>query len=306
VSEPSLPRPYWAEHPAFDTIGRAAAAFADVASPPAVASWAPRLARVGIGPLPVSFVEQPKAPSRRGRGERRPSIDRGALYDARIASGEVPSRPGHWHDFVNALIWATFPRTKIALHARQRAMIEARIEPGARTLPGARTREQDAIAMIDEGGLVVVATPSVAPSLAEAIERADPAAVGALVGARAACVLVFGHALLEQLILRADVARGAVLTLESEASLVAALGRADTDAIATVDARLASMLADRAAITSRSSAPGMPVTTALFARDRWPTRRPPLIEATIAVDAPKGAAAEGALATPGDRRAPIQ
>ena len=37
-----------------------------------------------------------------------------ALYDARIVNErEVSTREGSWHDFLNALVWATFPLAKI-------------------------------------------------------------------------------------------------------------------------------------------------------------------------------------------------
>ena len=43
-------------------------------------------------------------------------------YDARIALERVvPTRARSWHDLLNALVWATFPRAKLALHARSAA-----------------------------------------------------------------------------------------------------------------------------------------------------------------------------------------
>lgn len=90
------------------------------------------------------------------------------LYDARIVSnGEVSTRDGSWHDFSNALVWATFPLTKMAVHRRQNALV----------VPGAshRTPEGDALAMLDEGGVFVVG-PGAAP-------------------------IVFGHAIFEGLVL---------------------------------------------------------------------------------------------------------
>jgi hypothetical protein len=107
----------------------------------------------GGGSLPVRF--EPAAPRpRRGR----PTAEE--RYDARIALDRVvPTRARSWHDLLNALVWATFPRAKLALHLRQHRMISARI--GAdRRLPGARTREQDAVAMLDEGGVVVLRSPT--------------------------------------------------------------------------------------------------------------------------------------------------
>jgi hypothetical protein len=69
-------------------------------------------------------------------------------YDARIVNeGIVRTRDGSWHDFLNALVWATFPLSKTALHRRQHRIV----------VPGApqRTPEGDALAMLDEGGVFV-------------------------------------------------------------------------------------------------------------------------------------------------------
>jgi len=90
------------------------------------------------------------------------------LYDERIVKDrEVSTRDGSWHDFLNALIWATFPLAKMALHRRQHGLV----------VPGAphRTPEGDALAMLDEGGVLCVG-PSAAP-------------------------IVFGHAIFEGLVL---------------------------------------------------------------------------------------------------------
>ena len=84
-------------------------------------------------------------------------IVRAELYDARIVNDRVvPTRPRMWHDFLNSLVWLTFPKAKLALHRRQHAAIERWIPPGATQLPNARTREQDALALIDEGGVLLV------------------------------------------------------------------------------------------------------------------------------------------------------
>ena len=79
------------------------------------------------------------------RTDRR-TTQRGVGYDARITAGEVPTRARSWHDFLNALVWATFPASKRALHARQASAIQARAVEGTAGLPNARTREQDALA----------------------------------------------------------------------------------------------------------------------------------------------------------------
>jgi hypothetical protein len=71
------------------------------------------------------------------------------LYDDRIVNdGAVSTRDGSWHDFLNALVWATFPLAKSALHRRQHGIV----------VPGApkRTPEGDALAMLDEGGVFLL------------------------------------------------------------------------------------------------------------------------------------------------------
>lgn len=91
----------------------------------------------------------------RPRRQRGP-VDVRDMYDARIARGEVPTREKNWHDFLNALVWATFPKSKAMLHARQhRAIREWAGADVVRKLPNARTRELDALALIDEGGVIV-------------------------------------------------------------------------------------------------------------------------------------------------------
>lgn len=124
-----------------------------------IAPAARRFAEHRDWPLPeelsapgIRFITAPKP--RRRRGPRTDSRPPG--YDARIVSGEVPTRPRSWHDFLNALVWATFPQSKHAYHARQAAALRASVAPGALTLPNARTRELDALALLDEGGVLVL------------------------------------------------------------------------------------------------------------------------------------------------------
>jgi len=92
------------------------------------------------------------------RARRRPSG--GARYDARVLAGEVPTRPRCWHDFFNALVWATFPESKRVIHARQAQAIRASLAGGSGPLPNARAREHDALALLDEGGVIVLESPA--------------------------------------------------------------------------------------------------------------------------------------------------
>ena len=194
-----------ARHPLLWPLARAARAFADADVWPPVATWNAVFAE----PAPVRFVVAPPRP-RRGRGA---PFDRAALYDASISERRlVPSRERHWHDFVNALVWGTFPRAKAALHRRQGAMVDARIDARTPRLPAHRTREQDGLAMIDEGGVLALCAPG-----------------GEL-------RLVFGHAVYEGFVLgvRGMTARMVRLDVPALAA----------DAIAQADAALAATLAD--------------------------------------------------------------
>jgi hypothetical protein len=178
-----------------------------------------RLTRVFDGEPPVRFV--PAQPRRR----RRAPVDPRALYDARITlDREVPTRPRCWHDFMNALAWGTFPRAKRILHARQHAAIAARVEPGARLLPPTRSSELDALALLDEGGVVVLAGRPQELGPAPRVDR--EALRHALAQGRAEAV-VFGHAVHESLVLGARPAILAAVVLPREEGAQSLAERAD-------------------------------------------------------------------------------
>jgi hypothetical protein len=146
----------------FAPIADAAARFADCRDWPAVIDIDRRLA----ADAGVRFVAADKAPG----------------YAARIVeAGEVPTRPGSWHDFLNALVWAAFPRAKRALTARLHALAAMR---GG----GNRGRDEDLLALWDEGGVAVVAGAEV----------------------------VFGHAVFEHLV-RGETVRGLALAVPAGA-----------------------------------------------------------------------------------------
>lgn len=125
---------------------------------------APMMARVAIAPLPDADALQAAlgdfiAPVRFERQTKKKRARGGAivldeLYEARIARrGLIPTRT-HVHDLMNALVWATFPRSKRALAERQYRALVAQIGEQPTALPNARTRERDVLAMIDEGGVL--------------------------------------------------------------------------------------------------------------------------------------------------------
>lgn len=107
----------------------------------------PELSSVG-----VRLVEAPKTKAALVDG----MIDPASLYEVRIVDrGEVPTRPHNLHDLLNAVVWAAFPHSKLAL-TRRLAEIQRARAAGRATLPSARTREHDRLAMIDEGAVLFV------------------------------------------------------------------------------------------------------------------------------------------------------
>ncbi|WP_394828894.1 DUF3025 domain-containing protein [Pendulispora albinea] len=220
---------FFEKDPLFWPIAAAAAVFRGYLDWPPVEDYA----RAFRGaPLPISFEParpKPRRSRRRAAGEPEAAVDLGALYDGRITlTRSVPTRPRSWHDFLNALIWATFPAAKSALHARQYAAMSTHVPASAIRLPNARTRELDALAMLDEGGVIVAAREASGP-------------------ADARDALIFGHALYEGLVLggRAMIARYLAISegLPEGASDGTMFGPGD---LGDVDDALAARLADAA------------------------------------------------------------
>lgn len=155
------------------------------------------------------------AQQRTGRGQTlgfiaQDDLPEGAAYEAHIAAtGCVPTRH-NLHDFFNALAWFAFPRIKATLNARQAAAIDA-LGVGP-TRGGVR----DALTLFDENAVLFA---SADPALTQALrgfdwralfvaDRAAWETVGETTASTIAethalrrCeVHVFGHALLEKLI----------------------------------------------------------------------------------------------------------
>ena len=188
------------------------------------------LERVFEGDAPVRFVTAVP------RGRRRTTIDAASLYDGRITlERTVPTRARCWHDLMNALVWGTFPAAKRALHARQHHAIAGRLAPGARVLPPTRTAELDALALVDEGGVLV---PADDPAAMRAALRAGAGALRAAVIAGRADAVVFGHAIFESLVLGVAPAAVAAVVLPRETTPEESLRR--------IDAALATVLGDPA------------------------------------------------------------
>jgi len=148
----------------------------------------------------VRFAE----PVRRSRSG---PIELAQLYDGRIAlRGEVPCVGASYHDFLNVIAWAAFPRAKRALHARQYRALTRWLPAHASRLPNRRTREQDALALLDEGGAALVVPEELAARLRK--PGADPYLLSDEPRAR---VVLFGHALMEHVCFESSAVRAAAL-----------------------------------------------------------------------------------------------
>ncbi len=169
-----------------DAMARGEAAGADPGFPQ------PETIDAALGPRAGIKFERQRPVSRRRRGPRDPT----SMYDARIArEGCVPTRPGSWHDLMNALVWATFPLAKRALHERQHGLVV----PAAPGESARRPRELDALALLDEGGLLVLTATPLAPEDVAIAERER--ALEDAIASGAATAFVFGHAIYEGLVL---------------------------------------------------------------------------------------------------------
>jgi hypothetical protein len=128
----------------------------------------------------VRFELQAPVP-RRKRAPREP-------YDLAILQGRVPTREGSYHDLMNALVWALYPNAKHAVHRLQHTLIE---RARAQALTGRRLPEHDALAILDEGGILVLSPEPLV----------DHEALAAALANGTATWRVFGHGILESLAL---------------------------------------------------------------------------------------------------------
>jgi hypothetical protein len=92
-----------------------------------------------------------KKPARHADG----TLVASSLYEVQIAQqGVIATRPNNLHDFLNALMWAAMPLSKAALTGAL-ANIQILRAHGQRSLPVARSRVHDRLALVDEGGAIV-------------------------------------------------------------------------------------------------------------------------------------------------------
>lgn len=197
----------------------------------------------GLDPAePLRFVPNVRKRDRRAGGR----IVLDLLYDARIARHrEVPTRLHDWHDLFNALCFATFPRAKLALHRRQLAALERRVDEHSTRLPPARTREQDTLTLFDEGGVAIVASPEAAARLRAGDPASLPEQLAQLEDAGQARTVPFGHALAEHLVEGLTCPGGGTRLL-----VIEPLPTSPEALLDAVDAHLSALLHDASAFCS--------------------------------------------------------
>lgn len=140
--------------PRFATIADLVARLANEPDWPSIARLdallAPELATVGM-----HLVEAGKTkPALLADG----TLDPSSLYEVIIVErGEIPTRPRNAHDLLNAIVWAAFPQSKLALTSTL-ASVQRERARGRTQLPSTRTREHDRLALVDEGAVLCVGT----------------------------------------------------------------------------------------------------------------------------------------------------
>lgn len=117
----------------------------------------------------------------------------GMVYECRIwESGAVETRPDNWHDWFNALVWLTFPQTKIAISARH---VRAMAPDGQ-----VRGSERDALTHFDECGIVVLSSDPALLDLLRAFQWKTLFVERRAEVERRMRFFVFGHATYEALL----------------------------------------------------------------------------------------------------------
>lgn len=113
-------------------------------------------------------------------------------YEERIFQhGIVATRP-NWHDFFNSLIWGVYSHTKVMINALHAQDIRTQGKP--------RTPQRDALTILDESGVILVATRRELLQLVqdfawETLFWQERAAWGKEIG----CFII-GHAMLEKML----------------------------------------------------------------------------------------------------------
>ena len=234
-------------HPGWSRISRVFDPIADLATPlgalpdwpdlEALSAWVATAAAPEWSPtfVPQRRPRRGRASPERQRGPREPQGAAGG-YDQRIVElGEVPTRRRHGHDLMNALVWAAFPRAKRAIHARQHE------EHGSGWQRSAGAPALDSLAMLDEGGVVLLGTAEALDPLEAPLRVSDRGPVARALDEGRCALWIFGHGILESVLLRGTLVRTEAITVTVRCE---ALPEEPTARRALADARLATLLGE--------------------------------------------------------------
>jgi hypothetical protein len=155
----------------------------------------------------------------------------GGDYEQAVANGRIPTRAGSWHDAFNVFVFSRFPTAKASLHRRMLALRIVRLTE--LTARGRRSREEDALALLDECTLLFGGTADALERFAAARSTGELARIDAVVNEERLVVACFGHALLEHRVLRRPPIGAGVVALPIAEPGVRAL---DASLAAAIDA----------------------------------------------------------------------
>ena len=199
---------FW-EPALFDAVRHVALSLEGLTDFPDVPELSRRLFSATRG---IALVPQVVPPKR----AKKPKVH-AELYDVQIRDrGLVPTRARSWHDLMNALVFAAYPRAKRTLHTLHARELDRHFARHG-GLPNARSRVQDVLALFDEGGVVLACERGRLEQGNLALDRGDTASVARLVTSGDARLLVFGHATLEHFVLGVPLPRAASVALEISA-----------------------------------------------------------------------------------------
>ena len=155
--------------------------------------WLARHEVAAVSGVPLRLIRQEEK-ARRARPRNRRD-----LYDVSVCNGLLPTRADNWHDFFNVLVFVAFAHSKRALHRKHCRILEERVPAQIQTLPGTRTREQDHLAMLDEGGVLLAVDSANAESIEEWLDTAQHERLRAALARGKVRAWLIGHAHLEHL-----------------------------------------------------------------------------------------------------------
>ena len=154
--------------------------------------------------IPLRFVPQADLPA-------------GIAYESFISeTGNVPTRD-NLHDFFNALVWLSYPSIKVQLNAMQAMEIDRRMQAAATT----RGKLRDAATIFDENAvLFLTPNPQVGEMLRKHAWRKLFIEQRTLI--QEECTIhLFGHALLEKLVMPYKAITGHTWVIVAEPSIAA-------------------------------------------------------------------------------------